>query len=422
MKLIFSIFISLFFSQGLYAVAPLSAEQKREFDNFKQGLIQRSSGLVSDGFNRRLERAAREVDREDYDRAIELLEGLVASLSSGSYEKALALQNLGFAHIQNDNLATGAKILQKSLSMESLPYGPTMNVMFALAQIHLANSNNNEALKILRKWFYINDNISPEANMVKGAVYAELNHYQEALRFVEKALASSDEPREAWLSFAAGLYYQNQQYQKAADVLIRLVEVNPRERRYWQQLAGIYSELENDERALSSLILKSSMNLLETQTDYFNLCLLYNYNDLPAFCARLMSVALDKGVIEDKKRALKMLAQAQLQAKDDFDAVKTFDELHQLTNDVQYLAQIGLIYYRHHDWKKTIDYLNRVVGEDSLGKTVGANVALALGISQYQQGHFLEAIKTFSLLEKYENFKSHASAWVSQVERKLKYY
>ena len=57
---------------------------------------------------------------------------------------------------------------------------------------------------------------------------------KEALKYVNKALEISTNPKESWLQFAAGLNIEKGNYKKAIFALNKLVKINPNKATYWK--------------------------------------------------------------------------------------------------------------------------------------------------------------------------------------------
>lgn len=391
-----------------------------KLEAYKAQLQRRSAGLVSDSFNRRMERVAREMGREDFDRAIELLESLIESSRGNRYEHAMALQNLGFAYIQNENVSRGLEVIEEALALDALPFGPTLNLTFVLAQVLLAEGRHQDSLAYFKQWFVLTNDVNANAYILKGAVYAEMEEYARALELVETGLGMTDEPQEAWLSFAAGLYYQNERYSDSARLFRRLAESKPEEKRYWTQLSGIFATMEEDNMSLASMQMNEKMELLSEQSDYFNLCSLYNYVQIPINCARLMERALEiEDLIEDQVRAKELLFRAYIMAREPKKAVAPLADLAEKTGLGKYLQEIGMIHYTAHEWEKAIDYLNQALAKDDLEDRQKGNTLLSKGISFYQLGEYRKSMEAFNQLEQFESHKDHASAWIGQVRQQL---
>lgn len=392
---------------------------KAKLDRLKKDLESRGGGLVSDLTSRRMTRAANELQAERFDRAIELLEGLVEATKANRYESGLALQMLGVTYVQREQIDKGIKTLEQALAIDALPYDPTMNIYYTLAQIYIATEKFAQAKLKLQEWFYLARQVTPEAQILMGAIYAQEENYVKALEYVEKALASTKEPQEAWLSFAAGLYYQADNLPKAAMMFEQLTRMNPKEKRYWRQLSGIYITIDKEDAALSAMVMAQKMELLSDESDFFTLCSLYNYNAIPVNCARLIDKMVKEEKFENRDRALLLVSQAWVQAREPLKAVSYLREMAERKKDGKFDAQRGYIYYQLHRWKEAASAFSDALKRGELEESRKGDVLLSLGIAQYQQKQFAEAIETFTQAQALEDHKTSADAWLSEVKAKM---
>src|SRR5690606_20033702 len=157
--------------------------------------------------------------------------------------------------------------------------------------------------------------VTPDAYILKAAILAEKKEYKKAQDIAEQGLKIAKEPKEAWLSFVAGLYLQNEQLSKAAEIFKKLTGIRPKEGRYWKQLAGIYMSLDKSNEALTAMVLSHKMGQVTEESDIFTLCRLYNYNEIPINCARLMEKSLADKAVKDLNRTHELLAGSYIQAR-----------------------------------------------------------------------------------------------------------
>lgn len=400
-------------------VGQARALNTQQLDQLKRDLETRSGGLVSDLTSRRMTRAANELQAERFDRAVELLESLVEATRTNRYESGLALQMLGTTYIQMDQMDKGVSTLERALEANALPYEPTLNVYYTLAQIYLATGKIPEAKLKMQEWFYLARNPTPDANILMAAVYAEESNYLKALEYVEKGLAMTDDPLEQWLNFAAGLYQHAENLPKAAEIYRRLIQINPTELRYWRQLSSIYINLEREDEALSTKVLAQKMNLVDEERDIFTLCSLYNYNSIPVNCARLIDQKVKDGAVEDRRRALRLVTQAWVNSREPLNAIDYLKELAELENDARIETQIGSIFYQLHRWRDAANAYAQALNRGGLDDRRKGDALIALGIARYQLKDYAAAIEAFSKARSLEDHRSAADVWLSEARSKL---
>ncbi len=392
---------------------------KPKLDQLKKELEIRGGGLVSDLTSRRMTRASNEIAAERYDRAIELLISLVEASSANRYENALALQTLGVTYIQNNQVDKAIETLERALNANALPYEPTMQVYYTLAQIYIATQKYAQAKLKLNEWFYLTRAPSPDAFILLAAVFAEEKNYKKALEYVEEALKLTQTPLEQWLSFAASLYYETNDLAKAAKMFEKLTEINPKQRQYWRQLSGIYITLDRGDEALTAMVLAHKLELLEGEADFFNLCSLYNYGEIPVNCARLLDADFKAGKFENKERASRLLSQAWIQAREPKKALPYLVSLAEIHKDGQYDMRRGYIHYQKHEWKQAGAAFQEALRRGKLDNAKKGETLLSLGIAHFQLKEYPQAMEAFTQAATLEESEKSAKAWISEAKGRM---
>jgi tetratricopeptide (TPR) repeat protein len=120
---------------------------------------------------------------------------------------------------------------------------------------------------------------------------------EQAILYVNKAIADTSPPHKSWYQLLLACYYELTRYKEAARVLEQLINHFPEERDYWIQLAGVYQKLNRDPSAAAILELAYRMDRLE-ETDMLRLVNLYMYRGMSYQAAQLLDTEMEKGRIK----------------------------------------------------------------------------------------------------------------------------
>ena len=229
----------------------------------KSELKSRKATLTSKGTHRRLSRAHSLLGKDKPKEALKVLERLLKSTEKRPHEKAQVLNTMAHAYAHMDKNKMAISYFQKALDLKTLPYNPTLTILFSIAQLNVAEEKYGLALKQIDNWFALADKPSPEAYVIKATILAQQKKRQEALKLVTKAIDMTDKPKESWLAFAVAMNYELNRYKEAARLLEKLAGLYPDKKKYWKQLAGVYLNLDNNQKALATLELADKGQYLE---------------------------------------------------------------------------------------------------------------------------------------------------------------
>ena len=93
------------------------------------------------------------------------------------------------------------------------------------------------------------------------------------------------------------LYYENKQPDKAIEVMQQLIALNPK-KQYWQQLAGLYGQMQQVEKQTQVYESLYVDNLLDDEQDWLIYAQLLASIDLPFYAAEIINEGIEKGVLK----------------------------------------------------------------------------------------------------------------------------
>ena len=127
-----------------------------------------------------------------------------------------------------------------------------------------------------------------------------------ALKLVLKAISITKSPKENWLVFAVSLLYVKERYQEAGEILYKLVELKPKKKAHWSQLAGSLLNRDQNKHALAVLELAMMMELLTEKGEIKNIVSLYNQNNMPYEAANFLTFAFNKKLLKRSPKNLEL--------------------------------------------------------------------------------------------------------------------
>jgi uncharacterized protein HemY len=246
----------------------------------------------------------------------------IADNSDNSYAKAKALSGLALLKY-NSGDTKGAIALQKqSLDLNALPNDDYFPMLYALAQMYVADEDYSQALTTLDQWMQQSGKASADAYGLKGNVLYRLEKYPDAVAAIQKAKSLSDQPKESWDQILIASYFAMDKYDEAAKVAEAALAKDPNNAKLLMNVVQIYLNAQEFDKALPLLERARASGQITDETTYVNMAKLYyniavsgkdtKTNALKA--TEVLQEGMDKGVIKPAKDNYKLLGDAFLLA------------------------------------------------------------------------------------------------------------
>jgi uncharacterized protein HemY len=246
----------------------------------------------------------------------------IADSSDNPYAKAKALSGLALLKY-NSGDTKGAITLQKqSLDLNALPNDDYFPMLYALAQMYVADEDYSQALATLDQWMQQSGKASADAYGLKGNVLYRLEKYPDAVAAIQKAKSLSDQPKESWDQILIASYFAMDKYDEAAKVAEAALAKDPNNAKLLMNVVQIYMNAQEFDKALPLLERARASGQITDETTYVNMAKLY-YNiavsgqDAKANALKATQVlqdGMDKGVIKPSKDNYKLMGDAYLLA------------------------------------------------------------------------------------------------------------
>jgi tetratricopeptide (TPR) repeat protein len=319
-----------------------------------------ASGAMSEIVYKRLTVVHEQMGEDKLDDAIKGLTRL-AGQNLSRYEEALVQQTFGFVYAQQGNEKEAIKRFQESLASEAMPAQAHQRMLYSLAGLLLAEEEYQQSIDAIREWFRYEADPIPDAYMLIGSSFSELQQFQNALPYVLKAIEIADEPRENWYMLALAIHFQDSNFSAAADVLVTMLQFWPDNVRYWEMLSGCYLELEDDKRALDTMMVTYSNGMLTKPVRIRAAAQLNLMRDTPYTAGVILEDAIADGMLEEDEPNLKLLLQSWLSAREYDRAVDVINRLGKFADDGEYFLRAAQIYSETGEWQKVIDNADKAL-------------------------------------------------------------
>ena len=385
----------------------------KDWDSYRHELMTRR-GTINEIGKRRLRKVEGLLGREQYKKAIRLLEKLVKRKSSKTYQQAVFWQQLAEAYAQDEQYSSAQRAFTKALSLEVLEYRDTLKSIFSLAQLYSIDGKYGRAKKEMEKWFAITNKKTAESFVLMSDIKYQLKDTKGSLKLLLKGIKIKKIPPVSWMARAASILYNQKRYKEASHYLYRLVERDMDKKSYWKQLAQSLIEQGQGLVALSAFKLAMMLKLLNSELEIINVANSYYFNGLPFEASELLQMAMDKKMVPENKKNLEYLVSYLSKAKE-FSAVLTpLAKVAQMAKDGRPHARLARIFLERGEYKKAIQWFDRAMAKGGLKAKERGEILLNKGITLVQMGRPQKGIEVLARVEKTHKSQGPlANNWIS---------
>ncbi|WP_394135444.1 tetratricopeptide repeat protein [Aliivibrio fischeri] len=241
----------------------------------------------------------RAIQLQQQDKIVDAIDVLSKLTPSQAYDKAYVQRMLGVFHWQNGNSKAAVKYLSTAVNSQQLVDEQAWVTQRMLADLLLTEQRFKEALphyyqltktvpenqKIGDLWFRIAQTHYQVAQWDK--VLFALNKHQKVTKIHKK------QDKRQLLVLKLGAQLQRKYWKSAIPTLTALIELEPEQAGWWQQLSSIQLQLNQPSNALDTLVLAQRQGIVLSQSELKILAQLYAQRGIPEKAAQVMTQLAD---------------------------------------------------------------------------------------------------------------------------------
>jgi tetratricopeptide (TPR) repeat protein len=168
---------------------------------------------------KQLNTANKALKAKDFAAARKALIELETSSKANPFEKALALQLLGYTASLEGKFPESVGYYEQALATNALPPDQIDSTEFNLGQLYVATKRYDDAIRVLEARAQRTGRTTPESDMALANAYWGKEDGARALPLAQRAVAAKPDAPEAWLRLLATLYIDQKQYAEGAKTL-----------------------------------------------------------------------------------------------------------------------------------------------------------------------------------------------------------
>src|SRR6056297_364551 len=395
---------------------PAVAQDDQEGDQQKT----RKAEALSKAVYEKLTEAQELADNQQFNEAIRVLDSLARDEGLSDYERANMLNFYGFIYYNQGNTAKAVESYERLLSIPELEPQLRTQTLYTLAQLYAVQEQFPKTIDLLKQWFELANNPGPQAYVLLGQSYAQTEQYGLMIPQIEKAIEVArereTEVREEWWNLLYYGYYQQNDFPKVKEIL-KILLANWPKKSYWTALAGVYSELGEEQNMLAAYEAAYTQDLLSSESELVTLAQLYLQGEIPYKAARVLSEGIESGNIEETGKNYRLLSQAWQLAQEPQQAVPALQQAARLTDDGELNARLAVAYLNLDRYDDCIQAGRQAL--DKGGVREPNDVRVTIGMCQYNLDRYQDARQTFMVVRRDDDYRKLGNQWVSVIDGEI---
>jgi tetratricopeptide (TPR) repeat protein len=243
-----------------------------------------------------------------------------------------------------------------------------------------------------------------------------MKDYRQALPAIEKAIGMDPEPKESWYQLKLASHYELEQYPQAAETLEIMITLWPEKKMYWMQLAQIYFNLKQHDRALAVAVLAYRKKFMTTQTDVVYLSSLYANAEVPYKAAEVLQQGIMDGVVKATSEYWTIVADSWYAAEEMEKALAAYEQAGVAAHNGDIDLRRAYILVDLERWPAAREALDTALEKGGLEERKTGEAYLLLGMAEFNLGKYDQASSDWGKASRYPRTKDAAQQWMNHLQ------
>lgn len=362
---------------------------------------------------RDLQRMFEATQDEKYELALEIAEKVINNSRAGPYERAISHQNSAFALLEQERDVEAAASLEKAIAEDALNNDTHYQLMAQLAQIKMHEDQLDQALHWMDRLITETRSERDDYHMVRANILFQLERFQESADSIKTVLARSKEPQPSWTQLLMAAYFELEQPLEAAKIAEAQLEKNPRDKQMLMNLASIYVQAEQFDKAADAMGRARSLGLLTEDRDYRQLYRLYlNIDGQEAAAVEVINEGLEKKILEPNLEVYNILGQAYYFSDRVEDAIAAWTQADSFAPDGEVALNLARTFYNEERYAEAMASAKRAIDK---GVKRQGDAWVIIGNSEYfGLNNRAGGVAAYREAAKFPETKQQAETWLRQ--------
>lgn len=353
---------------------------------------------------------------EDYTKAEQLFNEIIAAPKVMPSEKATALQALAtIAYERDEDSLKAIDYNIKAIDADALPNDRHFGLMLLNAQLYLQEDQFDKSIEWADRWMQGTGEERDTVLVVKGQAYYQMEKYAEAAVALKRAIEISAKPNENWYAVLMASYVEGEKYDEAIAYGESILAKDPNNKSIIKQLSNVFVETDQEPRAMALMERAYSSGLLASESELRQLAQLYSFAEKPDLGAKVIMEGLAKGVLKENLATYSLLGEVYSQGDDHVKTAEAFGKAAQFAPDGDMKFRQA---YALYDAEKPAEA--KAAALEALKKTPFKHEGecwIILGNIEIEMDNREGAIAAFTKAAQFPTTKKNAESWLKNVRR-----
>jgi len=337
------------------------------------------------------------------------------------FEKSTLLNFYTNYYLTTDNIPMAIQTFQEVLTIEELREDTRLRALRSLGQLQGAEENWSESVNYYQQWRDLS--LEEDDIVFRGLAYA---HYQQEqfaeslphwLSYMQMTADAGGEISRNDYSFLFGLYVSLEDNDNALNVTKTMI-VKFDDPSDWNNLAGLYSNLDDDEKRIGSMVISQLKGNFDSDTYFQSLGGSLAGSELPYNGAHIMEQGFEQGILEEELDNYTNLAQMYMISSEFEAAIESATAAAELDPSGDGYDNLGYVYYQLKDYQASADAFKQAVDKGDLRDRAGTLLFYARALFELDEYDEAIAVARQSAEAGDERDQTSANSYVRMVEGK----
>ncbi len=319
----------MLFSVAVVTMQP--AQAKDEENVSKTGRVDpKEAGLSSEKNQELMVKAMNELNSGQFDLAIATLAELEAQKKVNAYEKAKINQFRAQIASDQDDYDRAISLLEGVIAADALSNAEHFQSMLILSQLYAQNDEYEKAIEWFDRWTLDAESVPGNYWAMQAQNYYNLDQYERAVEYIDRAFATGEPAQVSWGQMKAGSLYELERYDDAAAFAKeqKLANIDDPDLRYQFMNLEVSAYLEKDDYDGARQVLEEGKanGWFDRTLQWTQLYQLYFEDEKPELAAQVIEEGMAAGALEQSAENYIFLGEAYAVQEKPAEAVAAFDK------------------------------------------------------------------------------------------------
>ncbi|WP_111642657.1 tetratricopeptide repeat protein [Marinimicrobium alkaliphilum] len=359
----------------------------------------------------------------NFEAAIQVLDRLLERRRDrlNQYELSQVYNYYAFIYYNREQYDRAIEAYENVIAQSpQIPLSVEAQTIFTIGQLQMAEERYEDALETFERWADVTPgSINAEQYALFAQLFYQVDDVERSLLHINEAVRLYNEagrtPQENWYGLQRAIHFEREDYQAVLGVMRNLVRDYP-SFAYWRQMSAILGLLEREDDRLHALEATYVMGGLSEERDLLNLAYFLLEKEVPYKAAKILHKGINEDeIIEPNVRNLELLANSWRMAQEIDRSLVEMERAAEKSEDGELMFRLASFYSLNEQFEQVLDSAQEAIRRGGLRREDQAYIVL--GTAHFNLGNYEEAVEAFEEAKKDERSETAAEQWIDYTQR-----